>query len=653
MNLRFAFLYIRIFTLPLIFLIPSKLYSQSQKGYNNHWELLNSKLKSGQLADSIYLKQIDSLITSSPVFMGDKSLKNWLSNFKEIAFSKKKFHQYRINYYDYLSENAYMQNLAGVCIYYAEKKEEELKKVHPYINSLSLVRRQYSIYSRIRGGDKFSGTKTYQKILPFLEWLPEGIKKGSVPVLTIRNAFLILQSQTNIFAYQKDSANATKVKQLADKMLEATVTKFKNDIELTQRIFGYYYIIREYEMRAKLNYAEAIPFVMQAKEISNRQTNGKTQLWKVGLKNNSLIHLVDIFLEYKKIDSASKYLDSLKAFEEKALSGIIDRVDILAFTSRLMALKGDYKSAYDSCNKLLILKDSVFAERTVDINNNLYAQTQSEAARDELEKTKSQKRQLYITISGIVLLLITIVSFLLNKMRRKEKEIQQQIYDLNIAGELQIEELKEQNKIAKHEEQRRLGMELHDGLAGNIAFLKTKIELEIIKTTSIEFNKTLSDISTYISALYDQARNKSHKWYNDGALDYNSSFKKRIQTLISNALPEKKFKKNIDIEDKIVQLLPLNVKIEILYIIQEALTNILKHANADMIDLLIYEDIDNIVLQIKDNGKGFDSTIRKKGIGLNSIENRVQQLKGLLTVLSDKKGTEIRILIPVDLIEVQ
>lgn len=613
------------------------------------WDSLLTKLKSGKLSDTAYLKKIDSFVNSSPLILGDKDLKTKLNTYKKIAWGYVKLHRYRISYYDYLSDNAYINNLAGVCIYYAEKKEEELKKVKPYINSLTLLRRQYSIYNRIRGGNKFSGTKSYYENLPFFEWLPEGIQKDSVPVATVRNAFLVMLAQANIFAFQADSINATKVRQLADKIFEVVKFKFSKDKDLIERITAYYYIINEFEMRSRLNYAAAALYDIKAKEITNSLLNGKKQSWKIGFKDNILIHLTDIYLDYKKIDSAAKYLDSLSEFETKFMPGIRDRSEVLEFTGRLMALKSDYKAAYVAKSESSKITDSVFAERTVDINNNMYAQAQAEDTREELEKTQSQKRKLYLSIAGIVLLLIFSVSALSYRIKNKEKEIKQRIHHLNTASDIQIEELKEQNRIAKLEEQKRLGMELHDDLAGHVAFLRTKVESEILLAIDPESKKRLNEISLQIAELYNKTRTKSHTWYNNAVTESEQSFKKRVQSLMDNGLPDKNFEKEIIVEENAMKNISTRTKIEILYVIQEAITNILKHAKATKVSILIYRDIPGLMLQIIDDGVGFDTNKKKSGIGLASISTRIEGLKGTLEIQSDpQKGTSIDISIPVE-----
>jgi signal transduction histidine kinase len=628
-------------------LLSCSLYAQPGKENIKIWDSLLAKVKSGELTDTVYLKKIDSLVSLGPIVVGDKNLKAKLTQYKEIAFGSNKHHRFRVNYYDYLSENAFINNLAGVCIYYAEKKEEELKKVKPYVNSLTLLRRQYSIYGRVAGGDKFSGTKSYKENLPFLEWLPDGIKKDSVPTITIRNAFLVLQAQASIFGFEADSTNTTKVRLLAEKIFDAVKLKLSKDKDFIERITAYYYTICEFEMRASRNYAAAIPFIMKTRQITTTPTNGKIQSWKIGFQNNVLIHLVDVYLEYKKADSAAKYLDTLKAFEAKFMPGIRDQSIVLAYTGRLMALKGDYKAAYEANVKSSQIIDSVFAVRTVDINNNMYAQTLAENTRDELDKTQSQKRKLYISIAAIVLLLIASVSILVSKIRKKEGEMKQRIHDLNTASEIQIAELEEQNRIAKQEEQKRLGMELHDDLAGSIAYVKTKIESEVINAADNSTKERLTELSKNVSDLYEKTRGKSHSWYNQYNTTNELSFKTRIQTLFDNGLQGDRYTKEIVIDDDALTSVALKTKIELLYIIQEAITNILKHAKAHNVSVLIYRDISGLMLQIIDDGIGFNPDKKKGGIGLSSIKDRVVVLNGKIDIVStENKGTSINICIP-------
>jgi signal transduction histidine kinase len=87
-----------------------------------------------------------------------------------------------------------------------------------------------------------------------------------------------------------------------------------------------------------------------------------------------------------------------------------------------------------------------------------------------------------------------------------------------------------------------------------------------------------------------------------------------------------------------------NIEMEFYRIIQEALTNVVKHSKATNVDIhLLYTDQD-FKLTIRDNGIGFNSAIadQQSGFGLSGIRDRVHQINGKLTINSaPEKGTII------------
>ncbi|WP_272973980.1 sensor histidine kinase, partial [Croceibacter atlanticus] len=91
-----------------------------------------------------------------------------------------------------------------------------------------------------------------------------------------------------------------------------------------------------------------------------------------------------------------------------------------------------------------------------------------------------------------------------------------------------------------------------------------------------------------------------------------------------------------------------NLEISIFRIIQELVTNIIKHANASEASITLTQHDDDLNIIVEDNGKGFNlSAIDKQGLGLSSIEKRVNFLHGDINIDSTVgKGTTIIIDIP-------
>ena len=92
------------------------------------------------------------------------------------------------------------------------------------------------------------------------------------------------------------------------------------------------------------------------------------------------------------------------------------------------------------------------------------------------------------------------------------------------------------------------------------------------------------------------------------------------------------------------------LEVAIFRMIQEILTNAIKHAYATEIVIHITHHDDSLNILIEDNGKGFNPrTIDKKeGMGLTNIEKKVEQIGGVFSIDSVKKrGTSIIIDIPI------
>ena len=97
-----------------------------------------------------------------------------------------------------------------------------------------------------------------------------------------------------------------------------------------------------------------------------------------------------------------------------------------------------------------------------------------------------------------------------------------------------------------------------------------------------------------------------------------------------------------------------NMEIHIYRLIQEALSNIRKHADADHATIRLLGSSPNIILRIEDDGRGFDVKAQElksaatKRMGILSMQERVNLLQGQMTIQSQPmKGTKILIKIPI------
>jgi signal transduction histidine kinase len=92
----------------------------------------------------------------------------------------------------------------------------------------------------------------------------------------------------------------------------------------------------------------------------------------------------------------------------------------------------------------------------------------------------------------------------------------------------------------------------------------------------------------------------------------------------------------------------LDVKEAIYRIAQESMHNTVKHARASKIQVNLRHTLDGLVLEIKDNGQGFDTSGEFPGhLGLRSMRERARDVGGELEVESEPgQGTTVRLIVP-------
>jgi signal transduction histidine kinase len=95
--------------------------------------------------------------------------------------------------------------------------------------------------------------------------------------------------------------------------------------------------------------------------------------------------------------------------------------------------------------------------------------------------------------------------------------------------------------------------------------------------------------------------------------------------------------------------LPVAVRQDLLRIAQEAISNALRHANSTAINVSLRLDPPNLILKVKDNGRGITTeTETREGFGFVNMRARVKKLNGSLEIrTAPGRGTSIVVCVPV------
>ncbi len=212
-----------------------------------------------------------------------------------------------------------------------------------------------------------------------------------------------------------------------------------------------------------------------------------------------------------------------------------------------------------------------------------------------------------------------------------------------------LQRLSAQLLTVQDSERRGIARELHDSLGQYLVGLKLNVDMlrrspgrEELWTQSEELmQRCIGEIRTLSYLLHpptmDEAGLESAaRWYVEG-------FGQRSGVKVTLDVPPD------------LGRLPDTIELALFRVLQEALTNVHRHSGASTADILIFGDANQIVLEVKDNGRGmtpesvsrFRATGAGMGVGLTSIRERVRELGGRLKLESNSSGTVLRVTIPV------
>jgi two-component system NarL family sensor kinase len=246
----------------------------------------------------------------------------------------------------------------------------------------------------------------------------------------------------------------------------------------------------------------------------------------------------------------------------------------------------------------------------------------------------------------LVVLVFALMIYRGNKKLLAQKELS---YQQHLNEMEQEQQLKFSQAVLQGEEQerRRLARDLHDGLGGMLAGAKINLSAQIEDTFSQNQRTELEKITLQLDHSVTELRRIAHNMMPVNLLKFGltTALKDLCESLMSDNT-------HIDfqalgIEDSLRE----EVQLHIYRIVQELLSNAVRHAHAGNIILQCSQNDHLFFITQEDNGKGFDlaTASNAKGIGLSNIKNRVGFLKGKIDIDSvPNEGTTINIELHVD-----
>ena len=227
------------------------------------------------------------------------------------------------------------------------------------------------------------------------------------------------------------------------------------------------------------------------------------------------------------------------------------------------------------------------------------------------------------------------------------------LFSNQAAVAIQNAQLNEQiQALAVETERTRISREMHDGLAQVLGYINTKAQA----VEQFITNKDLKAAEDNLKEMSETAR-QAYREVRVGILALRTQV--GADRSLSDALNEfiSEFQYRLGSSTKVKQKIPDTInlnplqEVQILRIVQEALINTRKHAQATIVSVIISQRNEELQVEVSDDGRGFNPLAIKREewphLGLQTMQERAEAVGGTFEVESAPgKGTKVRVSIP-------
>ncbi len=310
---------------------------------------------------------------------------------------------------------------------------------------------------------------------------------------------------------------------------------------------------------------------------------------------------------------------------------------------------GDHQNASIYYQETIKLQDTIQKNKETIATNEIFEKYQSSEKEKEIllqraqiaEKNASISQKnttIYAMIAG-VLVLLALGYLVYNQQQLKNRQLQKE-------NELKDALLKVETQNKLHEQRLKISRDLHDNIGSQLTFIISSIDnlKYSLKDATPEFTERLSNINFFTRNTINQLRDTI--W----AMNKDTISFEDLELRMMNHIGQAKLLTGAEIEftNNVFEEITFSslVGINIFRIMQEAINNAIKHAEAEKINIhFTYNDKEYILL-INDTGKGFNyATVAEKS-GIENMELRAEEIQGKLTVISGiGHGTTINLTI--------
>ena len=246
-----------------------------------------------------------------------------------------------------------------------------------------------------------------------------------------------------------------------------------------------------------------------------------------------------------------------------------------------------------------------------------------------------------MAVAGMLLVLFLVIVFVISIIRYNQRSVRYEEERRQLRKQFELELL--QSKLETQEETlHHMATELHDNIAqllGSarmmLGLASRKLALEPLRSADETLERAIQEIRMLSKSL-------NREWLHQFSVLRNME----VEVDRLNGVEGVRLHLQAPVHE-----LPLgqDAQLMLFRIIQEALQNAIRHADASNINIQFAYVNEKVEVCVSDDGKGFElSVLKQNGIGMMNMKNRVQLLQGTIKWHSElNKGTQVHISLPV------
>lgn len=304
--------------------------------------------------------------------------------------------------------------------------------------------------------------------------------------------------------------------------------------------------------------------------------------------------------------------------------------------------QGEYQKALEYFRNKTVVIDSIYTIAKAKQIDQLSTQYQTEKKEKLLLMQSAEIKRKNSMIIGVIVSMLLLTLLGISYYRRHK--LQQ-----NAAFQVQLSKKKQEATQAVFEaeerEKLRIARDLHDGVGQLMTAAKMNLSAfyHDINPKEKIYKQTVNKIMGIVDDSCREIRSVSHNMIPNALI--NSTLAKALTSFVDQ-LDNKSLKVHLFTEG-LDGGMNTNIQMMVYRIIQECVNNVIKHADASVLDITVMKDMQELSLTIEDNGNGYNSNSNSDGLGMQTIKARIDYLNGSLEISSAPgKGTLVSIYIP-------